>query len=630
MSTISHAPYLLAAGPAVMCGLVHRRIAERRGPRTKIILALNSPTPLATDLPVLLVATLVYLAVLGAAHALLPFPAVDSPIVATVLITIGLIVGVVGVAPLIAASAVLFGPILADTDYTLALVAPMIAGSLLLFAMVRAERWRSQVAQMRVLATFGPAIQPPAPSQYLSVGIAVAVSTTPVIATALVTADLGLIDTLLRWICSTLVSLQLLSWQLSARRQHRWTRNLINLYLTAIVAAAFGLAAVAGETIVQFWTQQRWLTGWLGGLILTAVALLVWVASRGEFASVLIDGPPRVVRAALTSAILPCFLGVCLHPSGGTVVATTILATAETLTLLAGRRRSLVRAVARTNLAYVPRFVLGTRIYFFGPWLHDAIWRRPTRPDLTLVRLYSGMAATSAAGNMIEGQALNARDANLRYPLVGVKALLWTSIATEALDQAGREVIPRVPAPAVPELRTALEAARADIDAARAVVFCTADRWPEALAELRRSASRYQDVGAHHRAAVMQALGAVVSAAHLAQPRSGEKILDAIPGPISRIPTIQYLDSVLHAHLAEPDSSERAARLAEADAISPDLTSLETDAARDTALPAWDDDLTQGLSSLCRRLRGAVAVPSETTVDLESGTADGEVMVRVV
>ncbi|MET8453748.1 hypothetical protein [Streptomyces sp. NPDC005209] len=629
MSTFSHAPYLLVAGAALLCGLVHRRVAARKGPRTKIMLAFNAPTPLLSDLPALLKTTLAHLAVLGTAHALLPFPAVDGGLVVAVLIVTGLVIGLLGPAPLIAASALLFGPILADTGYTLALATPMIAGSLLLFALVRPERWRGEVAQLQVLATYGPSIQPPAPSQYVLAGLAVAAAAAPVVATALIPADLGRSDALLRWTCSVLVAVQLFSWQWSTRHQLRQTRNYSNLYLASVVAAGFGVAIVAGDMIEGAWTQHRWLTGWLGGLIITAVALLTWPLAKGEFSSVLVDGPLRVIRAALTSAAFPCFVGVCLRPSSGTVVATTILATAEALSLVAGRRRVTVRAMARGILAYMPRLAPGPRAYFFGPWLHDSIWRRPTRPDLTLVRTYSGMAVKSAEGNMIEGQAFNTRDANLRYPLTGVKALLWTSIATEALDQADRE-ISRVPAAAVPKLSTALEAARADVNAARAVVFSTANRWPEVLAELRQSAHRYHEVGAPHRAAIMRALCAAISTVHLAQPRTGERTLDAIPGPIAQIPTIEYLGLVLRAHLAPPDSAERAARLAQADAFPPGLSRLNADAARDTGLPAWDEDLADGLSTLCRRLRNAVTVPGTAAVVAGQGTAHDEALVRVV
>ncbi|MFI6924527.1 hypothetical protein ACIBIZ_31610 [Nonomuraea spiralis] len=629
MSTISHAPYLLVVVAAVFCALVHRRVAARNGPRAKIVVAMNAPRPLLGDLLALAKPAVFWLAALWAAHALLPFPAAGEPPVTAVLLTVGLVVGVAGVAPLIAASSLLFGPILADTGYTLALVVPMIAGSLLLFALVRPERWRGDVAQLRVLATYG-SIHPRGPSQYVLAGLGVAAAAVPLVATALVPADLGPTGTALRWLCSALVAVQLLSWQRSLRREHRWSRSYANLYLAVSVAAGFAAATVLGAEVVRAWVRHDWLTGWIGGLVLTVAALLTWVLTKGEPATFLVEAPLRVVRAALTSAVFPCFAGVCLFPSTGTVVATTILAAAETVTLVAGRRRLLVRAMSRRTLAHVARFAPGNRVYFLGPWLHDSIWIRPARPDLTLVRAYTGMAAGAAGGEMIPGQAVLATNTDLRRPLAGVKALLWTTLATEALDQVDREVAPRVPADAVPGLRAALEAARADVDLARAVVHSTEDQWPQVPAALRGAAERYQRVGAPHRAALAVALAAVVSAVHLAQPQAAERSLDAVPGPVADIPPIRGLGLILRAQLAPADSEERAALLAQADAVPFEWASLTGGAARDAGLPAWDDDLTEGVLGLCRRLRGALTVAPRFTMVEGGGAIHDETLIRVV
>lgn len=629
MTSISHAPYLIAVVVAVFCALVHRRIAARKGPPAKLIVAMNVQRSLLADLPALLAPTGLWLAALAAAHALLPFPSVGDTSVAAVLSAVGLAVGVAGMAPLIVAGALLFGPILADAGYTLTLVTAMILGSLLVFALVRPIRWRGSAAQLRVLAAYGGA-QPPAPSQYLFAGLAVAVSALPVVATALVPADLDSTGTTLRRLCSALVAAQLLSWQWSLRREHRWMRNLLNLALAVAVAAGFALAAAFGEAIVGVWTRYEWLTGWTGGLVLTCAALLGWLFSKGKPDNLLVDVPFRLIRGVLTSAILPCFAGVCLFPSPGTVTATTILASAEAVTLAVGRRRPATRAVSRHLLAQALRLAPGERAHFLGPWLYDSIHTHPARPDLSLVRIYSGMAASAAAGNMIPGQVTMAKDADLRRPLSGVKALKWIFLATEALDRVEREVVPRVPAAAVPELRAALEAARADAELARAVVHSTAGRWPQVSAGLRGAAERYQHVGAPHRAALALALAAVVSAVHLAQPHAAERSLDAIPGPAARLPTIRYLGLVLRAQLAPAEGEERTALLAQADAAAPDWSSLNGDARRDGELPAWDEDLAEGVLNLCMLLRRAVTVSPRVTVVVRGGASYEDAPIRTV
>jgi hypothetical protein len=182
---------------------------------------------------------------------------------------------------------------------------------------------------------------------------------------------------------------------------------------------------------------------------------------------------------------------VAFHPAQGTVPAATVLAAAETVTLIAGRRRPYLRAGDERIAAQAARFTVSKRLYFLGPWLYDAVWRHPDSSGLSLVRQHTGLASRSACGEFITGQALQATDTTLRHPLTGTKALLWTTIATQALDTVDNEVLPRAPLAKQPALRIAIEAAHADVMAARGLVLAVAERWPQARSQWQDAADRY-------------------------------------------------------------------------------------------------------------------------------------------
>jgi hypothetical protein len=625
VSTISHAPYLIPVVLILFCATVRARVAARRSGGGNIAFAIATQRTLLADVPAALLRGACWLVPLAGAWVLLsvvlpggvPHDRTGWPLLAVAGLAVGLRLWT---GPALAA-AFLVGPVLADTTYTVVLVAPMLLGCLVRLALYQPELWRGSTVQMRIIARYGGVVQPPAPSRYLFPGLVLAAAAVPLVVVALVPG----VEQPWRWTCAALVAAQLASSPWMTRRLYRVLRDRANLYLAGAVAAAALLAASPlGAILARTWSRTGWLTGIWGGLLLAGAASFTWLATKTD-GNPLLTNAFRVIRAALVSAVLPCLVGVAFHPTPGTVTAATVLAAAETATLVAGRRRPYLRASHERTAAEAARLTPPNRLYDLGPWLYDAVWRHPDRPDLSLVRRYTGFAARSARGELINGQAFRTTDAALRHPLTGAKALLWTTIADQALDAVDREVLPRVPLAKQPALRTASDAARADVVAARGLVLALGERWPQAGSEWQHAADRYQRLDATYHAAAAQAMAALIAAVHLAQPDTAARTLEAIPGPVAAAAPIRHLTAATRAAGATPDSTDRATQLASAGSTGQDAAALTATLARDPGIPVWHEDLCDAYVTLARDIRSHVQPPRSAHIIANDAATAGTV-----
>ncbi|MGP4102274.1 hypothetical protein [Nonomuraea sp. KM90] len=503
------------AGLAGWCLLMLRRSrARKKDPRLLFLELLVKP---GSRLAPLVLPAFAWgaAAVLAAAPLRWPDP--------RLLVPVAVLAGLVPLPGAALGAALAYSFVLPDPALLLTVAAPLTAGALVRLVHVRPVRWWSFTAFARTMGRWGSIVVPPMPVDWFWSVIGAAAALSPLVALALTLdgPDLGL-----RAVCAVLVSVQLGTLTVVAQRRHRWVRRMCRGALAAASAAAALVASGrAGAWLVERWLSAPYLTGLLGGAILSAVAVFAWTGRYDDLG--LWRLVTQLLRVLTGFGLLPFWIVTVFHPVHDLLVAATVLIGAETVLVLVHHLTSMGSRLEQLEERMYAQTVLWdplTRVHQLGPWLYDGFLSRPGHVDYTPVRVCLGMAVLGARGHAAPGQRYAFKPGSSR-PLAGLEALRWTQAAGQSIDLVDSEVAGRLPAGLRDGLRRHQDLARADLAAGRAVVLSYAFQWQDALNEFRDATQRYRVLGETEGENLGRTGAAWILAFHLSQPGAAAREL---------------------------------------------------------------------------------------------------------
>ncbi|MEV4285798.1 hypothetical protein AB0K40_09865 [Nonomuraea bangladeshensis] len=525
----------------------------------------------------------------------------------------GIALGAAGM-PQIALGAALCQALWLPGSYvTTVLALPIVAGYLLRLLHIGPQYWRGYTSLLLLFDRQGPVIRAGLPAEWFWGGLQAGAALAPVAAAALLPApDAGAADTAARWAGALLTAAQL---ALGAQRMRTLANRRLRLAARGGdvlgTVSLFAIAASpAGPWIAERWAGLPFLTGFAGGALLAVAAIGLLAAlelAKGQDAT---SGLPRwavplkLARALLHAGLAAVLLSL-LHPLPGLAPAAAVLAAAEFATLLGGRDR---RFWDHQQIRHAASFLWfdNDRETLLGGWLHDAFLSRPHHPDFSLPRTMGGLAALSAQGWMVPGQAPLVGAPELKRPLTGIAATRWTDVAAYALDLVETQVVPRFPPAHLPALERGLAVARAELFTARAVVLHLAGEPAEALGQWREAALRYRRLGAPVHELVARLFMVRLLAVSLARPADARREYARIRLPDEPPPVVRHL-ARLAATAVEGGPDVAGESRVDAKAVRAALR-------RDDRMPAADLRQCMGLAALVDRVEARPREPGTPPV----------------
>ncbi|KAA2255987.1 hypothetical protein F0L68_27805 [Solihabitans fulvus] len=382
------------------------------------------------------------------------------------LVVLGLVLGLAGLANLGLGAAVAYGFFHVDPTLAAWLATPIVVGAGLRLATTLPG------SLGRFAPRDGDLVEPPGLADGLWALAGRAVALIPLAGVLLVPMPGGGPDPTLRVGGALLVGAQLLMYEgargplTRVNRRAARTRDVCLVLLLTVVAAG-----PAGELATAWWASIPALTGWSAGRFLLAAGAiglaLVPVLRRGGGTGVrLVFG---VVRLALLGLLVPFFLGGVFHPAHGPLAAATVGAAVGAIVLL-GNQSGIRAARQSADAASLLTLEDRARRRVLGWWVADAFLRRPARPDYSLVRRLNAVAQRCAEAATRPSGLRVRLSSGQRVELTSAHAAPLLAVEATALDLVDELAVPRHPPEHRPRIEFAQRAARADLAATRARV----------------------------------------------------------------------------------------------------------------------------------------------------------------